>query len=110
VPNLPPNMADAVAQLMPGLDVGECTRWLEWVVTQPDYHLDTVGQAHCVTKVYWQVDPPWECMAQEVCWWGYGRDAVRALHRGMDWARLQGAQRYGYSLAPRLTQMTWKTL
>lgn len=102
-----PNFNDAIQQLWPSLDPIEGNLWFQWVATQPNYHIDTIGQATCVTKVFDQEDPPWLRVAQEVCWWGHGRDAVRALHRGMDWARLQGAQLYGYSLAPRLDLMKW---
>lgn len=109
VANLP-DMHAAVQQLYPSLNVDECNAWLDWLATQPDYHIDTVGHATCITKVFNQVDPPWLRVAQEVCWWGHGRDAVRAIQRGMDWARLQGASHYGYSLAPRLDLVRWKTL
>ena len=100
----------AINQLYPGLSLYECQAWLDWVQTQPDYYVSTIGQATCVTKVFNQVDPPWLRVAQEVAWWGHGRDAVRALQRGMDWARLQGASMYGYSLAPRLDILRWKQL
>ena len=100
----------AITQLYPSLSVVECTAWLLWASEQPDYYITTIGQATCVTKVFNQVDPPWLRVAQEVAWWGHGKDAVRALHRGMDWARLQGAVLYGYSLMPDLTITKWKQL
>lgn len=100
----------AISQLYPGLPVRECTAWLLWAMEQPDYYVTSIGQSTCVTRVYNQVDPPWLRVAQEVAWWGHGKDAVRVLHRGMDWARLQGATLYGYSLAPQLTIMKWKVL
>ena len=99
-----------IAQLWPGLSVVECTQWLEWAETQPDYYVTTIGAATCVSKVYDQTDPPWLRIAQEVAWWGHGRDAVRVLHRSIDWARLQGAVLYGYSLAPRLDLVKWRVL
>jgi len=49
-------------------------------------------------------------VAQEVAWWGHGRQAVRALQRGMEWAALQGATLYGYSLAPNYHLLKWKSL
>jgi hypothetical protein len=102
--------ADGINQLYPGLSVQECSLWLEWVYTQPDYYVSTIGQSTCITKVYDQVDPPWLRVAQEVAWWGHGRDAVRVLRRGMDWARLQGAVMYGYSLAPHYDILRWRKL
>ena len=92
------------------LDSDECAAWLAWALTQPNYYISTAGDAVCVTKVFHQIDPPWYCMAHEVLWIGSGRDAVRALHRGMDWARLRGAVKYGYSLAPHLDITKWKQL
>lgn len=100
----------AINQLYPGLSVQECTAWLLWVMEQPDYYVAVVGQSTCITKVFNQVDPPWLRVAQEVAWWGTGRDAVRALHRGMEWARLQGATVFGYSLAPQLNTVYWREL
>lgn len=108
-PNLP-NLEPAIQQLYPSLSLKECTAWLLWLSTQPDYYISTVGDATCITKVFDQVDPPWLRVAQEVCWWGHGRDAARALQRGMGWARLQGAVMYGYSLAPRLDVLRWRRL
>ena len=106
----PLNVQAAIDQLYPRLSAEECSLWLAWASTQPDYYIAIVGQAVCISKVYNQVDPPWQRVAQEVAWWGHGRDAVRALHRGMDWARLQGASLYGYSLAPRFDTMKWRKL
>jgi hypothetical protein len=100
----------AIQQLYPGLSVGECTGWLNWVEHQPDYYIARVGKAVCITKVYNQIDPPWLRVAHEVAWWGTGRDAVRALHRGMAWARLKGATHYGYSLVPHLDIVKWRVL
>jgi hypothetical protein len=100
----------AVIQLYPGLSVAECTAWLDWVGTQPDYYINSIGSAVCITKVYNQSDPPWLRVAHEVAWWGTGRDAVRVLHRGMDWARLKGATHYGYSIAPHLDIVKWRVL
>lgn len=105
-----PDMAPAVAQLYPSLSVAECTEWIAWVSQQPDYYIVTIGESTCVSKVYNQSDPPWLRVAQEVAWWGKGREAVRALHRSMDWARLQGATLYGYSLAPDYYTVRWKEL
>lgn len=105
-----PNIAAGITQLHPGLSIPECTAWMQWVLQQPDYYVTTIGDSTCVTKVFNQIDPPWYRMAQEVAWWGHGRDAVRTLHRSMNWARLQGALYYGYSLAPRLTLVKWKPL
>ena len=105
-----PNLEPAIQQLYPSLNLRECTQWLEWLSTQPDYYIATVGEATCISKVFDQVDPPWQRVAQEVCWWGHGRDAVRALQRGRDWARLQGAILYGYSIAPHYHTLRWKTL
>ena len=105
-----PSLIPAIQQLYPSLNLQECNAWLEWLSTQPDYYIATVGQATCISKVYNQIDPPWLRVAQEVAWWGHGREAVRALQRGMDWARLQGASHYGYSLAPRLDIMRWRPL
>ncbi len=110
MPPLRLSAVHGVAQLYPSLSIPECQAWLEWVSTRPDYDIAIVGEAVCVTKVYDQVDPPWLRVAQEVAWWGHGRDAVRALHRGMDWARLQGAVQYGYSLAPQYEMLRWKPL
>ena len=104
------DIAGAVQQLWPGLSVAECTAWVEWVHTQPDYYVVTIGNSTCITKVYNQFDPPWLRVAHEVAWWGTGRDAVRTLHRGMDWARLQGATHYGYSLMGQLDRVTWRIL
>jgi len=100
----------AIAQIWPGLSVSECTQWLGWVVTQPNYYMTTLRQATCVSKVYTQSDPPWLRVAYEVAWWGRGRDAVSVLHRSMDWARLQGAVMYGYSLAPKVDTVKWRAL
>lgn len=100
----------AIDQLYPGLPLNECIAWLDWVKTQRDYYVVTIGQATCVTKVYDQLDPPWLRVAQEVAWWGHGRDAVRVLQRGMDWARLQGASHYGYALAPDVKSVHWREL
>lgn len=97
-------------QLYPNLPIPEVHAWFQWVVTQPNYKLYQIQHAGCVVKVYNQIDPPWLRVAQEVAWWGHGRDAVRVLHRGMDWARLQGATLFGYSLAPHYDRMRWRTL
>lgn len=99
-----------IQQLYPSLSPIECQAWLEWTYTQPHYYHAIVGHAGCIVKVYNQTDPPWLRVAQEVAWWGHGRQAVRALHRGMDWARLQGAQMFGYSLAPHLDVVKWRRL
>ena len=100
----------AVQQLYPSLSERECEAWLAWARQQSNYHICRVGQAGCITKYYDQIDPPWKRVAHEVAWWGYGRDAVRALHRGMDWARLQGATDFGYSLAPHYEIVKWRRL
>lgn len=107
---LPPNFAEGIKQLYPSLLLPEVLAWYDYISTQPDYDIAQVGQAVCITKVFNQIDPPWLRVAQEVAWWGHGRDVVRALQRGMDWARLQGAQYYGYSLAPELTVVKWRPL
>lgn len=99
-----------IEQLWPGFPVEQVQAWLDWVPTQPDYCIYRVGQAGCVAKVYVMPDPPHLRLAQEVAWWGHGRDAVRALHRCIDWARLQGATRFGYSLAPHYHLTKWKRL
>lgn len=104
------NVASIVQQLYPSLSVEECTNWVSWIATQPNYHIDEIGHAGCISKVYSQTDPPWLHVAQEVAWWGHGKAAVRALHHGMDWARLQGATLYGYSLAPHYLVFTWRRL
>ena len=100
----------ALAQLYPTLSPHECQAWANWTLTQDNYYWVRVGEAVCGVKVYTQIDPPWLTVAQEVAWWGTGRDAVRALHRAMDWARLQGATMFGYSLAPNLGTITWRKL
>ena len=89
------SISRAIQQLYPSLDPEKAQHWLAWALQQPDYYLARVGQAVCVVKVYDQVDPPWLRVAHEVAWWGHGRDAVRALHRGMAWARLRGATQFG---------------
>lgn len=104
------DMRPAVEQLFPSLSVEECTYWMDWVETQPDYYITKINDAVCVSKVYNQLDPPWLRVAHEVAWWGTGRDAVRVLHRGMDWARLKGATHYGYSIAPHLDVVKWRVL
>ena len=78
-----PNLEPAIQQLYPSLSLRECNLWLQWLATQPHYHIDTIGEATCITKVFNQEDPPWLRVAQEVAWWGHGRDVVRVLHRGM---------------------------
>ena len=100
----------AIEQLYRGLSIDECRAWLLWAAIQPNYYISSIGSAVCVTKVYTMEDPPWLRVGQEVAWWGHGRDAVRVLQRGMDWARLKGAVRYGYSLAPRLDVVKWRLL
>lgn len=100
----------AIDQLAPGLPLDEISCWFDWVEQQPDYYISTVGQAHCVTRVVDTIDPPWQRVAIEVAWWGHGRDAVRALHRGMEWAKLQRAVKYAYSLIPRLDILYWRVL
>lgn len=104
------HIQQGIQQLYPELSNEQVLAWFEWIVTQPDYYIATIGQATCVTKVYNQSDPPWLRVAHEVAWWGTGRDAVRVLHRGMDWARLKGATHYGYSIAPRLDVVKWRSL
>ena len=104
------DVAGIIDQLIPGLSVAEISAWIDWTRTQADYYEVTIGNSTCITKVYDQCDPPWYRVAQEVLWSGSGRDAVRTLHRGMDWARLQGATYYGYSLAPRLDLIRWRVL
>ena len=100
----------AINQLYCGLSIEECREWLIWVAGQPNYYINSIGSAVCVTKVYDMEDPPWLRVGQEVAWWGYGREAVRVLQRGMDWARLKGAVQYGYSLAPHLDVVKWRLL
>ena len=107
---IPDYILGAIEQLYPDLSPKDCHAWLEWTATQLDYYQAKVGQSVCVVKVYNHVDPPWKRVAHEVAWWGHGRDAVRALHRGMDWARLQGAEMFGYSLAPHLDIVKWRKL
>lgn len=99
-----------VQQLWPGFPVEECHAWVQWVATQPQYCTYRVGSAGCIAKVYVLEDPPYLRLAQEVAWWGHGREAVRALHRSMDWARLKGATLFGYSLAPNYLITKWKRL
>ncbi len=106
----PLDIAQGIQQLYPGLPLNDCIAWVEWTRTQPDYYVVTIGNSTCISKVYNQSDPPWLRVAHEVAWWGIGRDAVRTLHRGMDWARLQGATHYGYSIAPRLDTVKWRVL
>ena len=100
----------AIQQLYPSLNHTECAAWLEWALRQSEYSLFTVRDAACVVKVYDSIDPPWQRMALEVVWCGIGRDAVRALHRGMDWARLKGATLFGYSLQHDLSTTRWRKL
>lgn len=105
-----PYILGAVEQIYPGLDPEAFQAWAHWTTTQPNYYAARVGDSTCIVKVYDQIDPPWHRVAQEVAWCGHGKDAVRALHRGMDWARLQGAVAFGYSLAPRLDIVKWRSL
>ena len=99
-----------INQLYPSLPLEDACAWVQWIMTQSNYRLFTVGKSVCIVKVYDQIDPPWTRVAHEVAWWGHGRDAVRSLHRGMDWARLQGASLFGYSLAPQLGIVKWRRL
>src|SRR5574339_427262 len=93
-------------KLTPDLPVKDCKAWALYTLRNPDtYYWARVGQAGMIVKVYNQPDPPWKRVAQEICWWGPKRDAVRSLHRGMDWARLQGAELFGYSLYPNIDTM-----
>lgn len=105
-----PYILQALDQVYSDVDPVEFQAWVQWTQTQPDYYHARVGSSTCIVKVYNQIDPPWKRVACEVAWCGRGRDAVRALHRGMDWARLQGAELFGYSLAPHLDTMKWRTL
>ena len=98
-------------QLSPEIPVQHCAAWAKYTLMHPEsYYWAVVGKAGCIVKVYDQSDPPWKKVAQEVCWWGSGRDAVRSLHRGMDWARLQGAELFGYALAPDYLTTKWRRL
>ena len=99
-----------VAQLYPSLSAEQCEAWVMAISTRPDYYIVDMPDAGCIVKVYNQSDPPWLRVAHETAWWGHGRHAVRALHRGMDWARLQGATHFGYSLVPHLDVVKWRRL
>lgn len=105
-----PIVSETITQLYPNLSPEECEEWAAWTLSQPNYYWARVGKSVCVVKVYNQPDPPWLRVAHEVAWNGYGRDAVRALHRAMDWAKLRGATMFGYSLAPRLDIVKWRKL
>lgn len=108
--DVPEAMQAAIQQSGLTLSHPEVCNWAYWTLTQPDYYWAVVGKAGCIVKVTDQIDPPWQRVAHEAAWWGHGKDAVRALHRGMDWARLQGAIRFGYSVAPRLDLIKWRKL
>lgn len=105
-----PYILKALEQVYSDVDPEEFQAWVHWTLTQPDYYMARVGDSTCIVKVYNQPDPPWKRVAHEVAWCGHGRDAVRALHRGMAWAKLQGATMFGYSVLPRLDIVKWRTL
>lgn len=104
------HIPSVIAQLYPGLPLDKSEAYLEVIMQRPDYYVTEIKDAGCIVKVYNQSDPPWLRVAHEVCWWGHGKQAVRALHRGMDWARLQGATYFGYSLVPHLDVVKWRRL
>lgn len=105
-----PYVQAAVDQVMPEVDAREFQAWVAWTTTQPNYYMARVGNSTCIAKVYTQIDPPWYRVGQEVAWCGSGRDAVRSLKRCMDWAKLQGAVLFGYSLLPDLNTFKWRRL